>query len=283
MLGKSPVFLVLPAAVCCIVFLLIPVLLVIAISFLDIDSTTGRFIFTVSVGSYAKLFASPTYMAVLADTLTLAGITVAITLVLGYPLAYYTAITVKSFRIKTLMLLMMMILFFIDMSVRVIGWYPILGNRGLINYGLMALGVISEPLGFFMFNRYTIILLWTQGYILFMAFPIYLSLLKLDPSMIDAAEALGANRLKSFYHITFKMSLPGVMIGLIFVLVMSATDYATPVLMGGGVMTVGLLIEFFQAFLYWPLAAALATVTMVILAVLIFLLLKMVDVKRMVF
>lgn len=251
------------------------------LSFVNV-STTGNITYQFTLNNYYLLISNSTYLSILGNTLVLSAITIALCLLLGYPIAYYLAVLVKSARAKTLVLLLMLALFFVDYSTRIIGWYPILGTQGLINSTLLSFGLVKEPLSL-LFNVYAIIAIWIQSFILFAAFPIYLSLLKLDPAMLEAAESLGASRSRAFYHITFKMSLPGLVIGALFVFVMSVTDYATPVLIGRGTQTVGLLINYFQSFLYWGLASALSVITMTIILVVILIALRVIDIRKMLF
>ena len=116
-----------------------------------------------------------------------------------------------------------------------------------------------------------------------MVAPIYFALAKIDRTIVEAAGTLGASRLKSFYHIIFKMSAPGVVIGIIFVFISAMSDFATPRIVGGYLVTIGLNIAYQVSITNWPLASALAMLVVVIILFFIFIMLKIVDIKRMIF
>lgn len=275
------ILILLPALVWVFLFLVIPVALLASISFFT-PMRGGGYTTTLTFENYLSIFSSPYYLRILLNTLRLCGEIVAICLVLAYPAAYFLVFKVRSDRVRMLLFFSLIVLFFIDWSIRTIAWYPVLSVQGLVSTLAVSWGLIPEPRTF-MFSEATLILVWIQSYIVFMMSPIYLSMLKINPNLIDVAQTLGASRAKAFYHVVFKMSLPGIIIGCMFVFIMAIADYATPKLIGGGMVTIGSVVVELTATLFWPTAAALSIIIMAITMAFIYLLLKIVDIRRMLF
>jgi ABC-type spermidine/putrescine transport system permease subunit I len=260
-----------------IIFLIFPLFYGVIISFYEV-SPIRPFEEIFTYNNY--IYVINTYGYIIVRTMQMSLILTILLIALSLPIAYYLAVKVKSDRVKTLILFIMLIPFWIDWSARVMAWHPVLGDMGFINYVIRLIGL--EPVKL-IFTSYAVMIAWAQTYILFMITPIYLSLLKLDPTIIMAAETLGAKKRHIFYHIIFKMALPGIAVGSIYTFVMSMSDYATPAIVGGGYITLGSVIASLSAFLKWPLAMALAMVQVLLLLIFIFLILKVVDIRRMLF
>lgn len=270
-----------PGAIWIIIFLFIPIAIVIITSFYTLVGYTPQPIFTLK--NYMLIFSSKTYIEIILYSLKLAFQVTAICFALGFPAAYYMATRIKSDATKTILLLVMLIPFWIDWTVRTIAWYPILGQLGLINYVLLSIGMIKQPSTLFMQSELGATLAMIEAYVLFMIAPIFLSMNKIDRGYIQAAESLGANRFRAFYEVVWKMSLPGVAIGWLFVFVMAISDFATPSILGGTIQTIGKSVAYSIGILNWPLAGAFATILIIITFVIIYIILKLVDVKSMVF
>ena len=270
--------LIIPSMLVVAVFGILPLAFIVLVSFYQASFEGFIPVFTPS--NYSALFGSALTAKILYTTLRLSAITVVLALVLGYPIAYTLAYKVRSPRKQTFVLLMLIIPFLMDYSIRTLSWYPILGAKGFVNIFLQQAGVTSGPLSL-LFSESSLIAIWLQTYVLFMITPIYLALVKIDPSGVDAARTLGASSWQAFLSVTLPLSLPGVVVGSIYVLVSTISDYATPELFGGGIQTVGLEIQQRASFFLWPEAAAFAVLLILVFLALSYLILRFVDIQQL--
>lgn len=259
-------------------FLIVPLIFVVAMSLQQ--SFGGPPVFTLE--NYIKFFTSPQMTTIMLNTFGMSLLASLITLVVAYPAAYFLVFKIKSERVKTYIISLLLVPFLIDWNIRTIAWIPILGESGIINYILMSLGIIDKPLSL-LFSRYTLFIIWVQTNLLFMIFPIYLALSRIDPDLINAAKTLKAPPHRVFFDIIFRLSLPGVVAGFIFVFVATLGDYITPALWAGGIQVLGLSIANYAANFVWTYAAALSTVLIVIALGILYILLKIVDIKKLVY
>jgi len=266
-----------PAAIIIGIFLVVPLLFVVLMSFYTSSSFGYQPILTLN--NYIKLFSSLTNFRVFTTTFELSAIMIALTLVAAYPISYLLAYKVRSPRIQSLVLLMLLLPFLMDYSIRSLSWFPILGPSGIVNQMLIATHVESQPTNL-LFSTNALIVIWLQTYLLFMITPIYLSLVKIDPSLVPAARSLGASPTQAFWNVTFRLSLPGVIVGVIYVLVGTISDFATPEFLGGGLQTIGLTIFQNQSAFVWPAAGALSVVLMGIIVILAILIIRFVNIKE---
>ncbi|MER3468426.1 MAG: hypothetical protein C4312_08050 [Thermoflexus sp.] len=270
--------LLLPTTVLLSIFLIIPIYYVVLLSFYT-NSLSGylpKFTFE----NYVNLIGSPTVIKIITTTLTLCGMATLLSLLVGYPVAYTLAYKVRSPRKQTFVLLALVIPFLLDYSVRTFSWYPILSTTGLINLVLMTLGLIRTPANL-LFSEGSLTLIWLQTYIILMVTPLYLALTKIDPSLPNAARMLGASLWQTFWKVTFPLSLPGVVVGSIYVFIASLSDYATPAFFGGGIQTIGLEIAQRTAAFLWPAAAALGVITLLLTLALAYVVLRFVDLQQL--
>lgn len=267
-----------PVTITYIVFLVIPTAMLLLLSF----NTGQRTTFDLSqatFANYVKVVSNPTFYEILMNTFGMSLLTAFLTFLIVYPVAYFLAFKIENVRLQGIILFLLLAMYWIDWSVRSLAWLPILGEQGLVNYILMSLGIIKEPIKL-LFSRITLLIIWIQTNLLFMLFPTYLALSRINPELIYTAKALGANDWKAFWHITFKLSLPGVTVGLIFVFVSTLGDYATPSLWAGGLQTLGLTVHHYASYFMWPLASTYATIMLVISLVLLSLILRISNIKR---
>lgn len=270
--------------------LLLPGLLVIAfylivpLAFIAFVSFLARFDLSnpiLTLDNYARAFTSPQTWVILSNTFGMSLLTCAVTLLVGYPAAYFLAFHVQSRAIKNLVISLLLVPFLIDWNIRSIAWIPILGEGGAVNYLLRAAGFIEQPISF-LYSRWTLIFMWLQSNILFMIFPIYLALTRIDPDVINAAKTLKAPPYRVFYDIIFKLSLPGVVVGIVFVFVSTLGDYITPSLWAGGLQMLGLSIAQNAANFVWPYAATQALVLVLIALAVLVILFKIVNIKQLI-
>ena len=221
-----------------------------------------------SLGQYAAVFSRQGYRTLLIRSVAISSAVTAITLLLAYPMAYFVAFKVE--RAKFLWLLLLTIPFWTSYLLRVFAWKVILGFNGLINSGLLSLKLISQPLDILLYNPFAVVLTLAHAYAAFAILPIYVSLQKIDPGLIEAAADLGDGPARRFVRVTLPLSLPGVLAAAVLIFVPTTGDYVTPALVGGtdGVMIANVIQVQFGRVGNWPLGAALAVASMAIVGAL---------------
>jgi putative spermidine/putrescine transport system permease protein len=252
----GPLLLLAPAAILLGVFLVLPYLNIVVMSFrMPGQGTPYGPGFT--LGNYGKFFSDFFYVQQVINTLWIGFLTTFICLVLGYPVAWQLARGVSTFRALGYALVLSPLL--VGIVIRSYGWTILLGNNGIINRTLTGWGLIDGPLPL-MYNALGIIIALVHVFLPFMILPIMSAIQGIDPSLEAAARSLGASKVTSFRRITLPLSLPGIQAGCILVFVLSLSAYVTPSLIGGlrvktmAVTVVDALIDTFQ----WPFGSALA-------------------------
>ncbi|MCJ9754241.1 ABC transporter permease [Neorhizobium sp. BETTINA12A] len=252
----GPLLLIAPAATLLGVFLVLPYLNIVVMSFrMPGQGTPYGPGFT--LGNYGKFFSDFFYIQQVINTLWIGFLTTFICLVLGYPVAWQLARGASTFRALGYALVLSPLL--VGIVIRSYGWTILLGNNGIINRTLTGWGLIDGPLPL-MYNALGIIIALVHVFLPFMILPIMSAIQGIDPSLEAAARSLGASKVTSFRRITLPLSLPGIQAGCILVFVLSLSAYVTPSLIGGlrvktmAVTVVDALIDTFQ----WPFGSALA-------------------------
>ncbi|HMK08208.1 MAG TPA: ABC transporter permease [Anaerolineales bacterium] len=260
--------LVLPGLLWMVVFLILPLVLIVVLSLawrgeygpVDWGTTVREFFSRLSLNNYGRLI-DPLYMEVLWTSLRMATVTTAICLVVGYPVAYYLARSAQRFR--NLLLFLLLIPFWTNFLIRIYAWMLVLRTGGLFNQMLMAIGLIREPLQI-MYTPTAVMIAMVYEFLPFMILPLYTSLEKLDPALLEAASDLYARPVRSFLRITLPLSLPGIIAGTILVFIPTMGMFVVPDLMGGArTALVGNLVQ--RQFLSardWPFGAAASMVLM---------------------
>lgn len=217
----------------------IPLFLVLVLSFLSRDSL-GNIIFEFTLDNYKKMF-DPIYLRVLLNSFLLAIFTGLITLLIGYPVAYFTASLERKMR--SFVILIIMLPFWISSLLRTYGWSILLGNEGLINKILMFFNIINKPLN--MMYKFGTVLTGTAYMLIpFMIISIYNSVDKLDRSLLEASYDLGGGKWKTFFNITLPLTMPGIARGFTLVFIPALGLYFISDLLGGGnTMFIGNLIN----------------------------------------
>jgi len=272
----------LPGLILCVLFLIIPLGIILRISLSESVSTAEFEIHGLTLEGYVRYLTSPQALSILVNTFGTALLTCLICFVVAYPFAYFLTFHIENVKLKSYIISLLMVPFLIDWNIRTIAWIPILGDKGIVNSALMSLKVIEKPMSF-LFGRIGLHMIWLQTFVLFMMFPIYLALNRIDPELIQAARVLKAPPHRVFYDIIFKLSLPGVICGWIFVFVSTLGDFLTPGLWGGGLQTLGLSISVFFGKNVWPYACTLSIIMVAIALALLYILLKIVDIKKLVY
>lgn len=211
------------------------------------------------LASYGQLIEDGTLALTVVESLSMAGLTTLICLLLGWPMAWAIARTRPEGRGP--LLLLVMVPFWTSFLVRIYAWMTILGDDGLLNSLLLGLGLIETP--FLIMNTDKAVLIgMVYAYLPFMVLPLYAVLERLDPSLLEAAADLGARPLRVFLSVLLPLSMPGVLAGSALVFVPALGEYVIPDLMGGGgsAMMGKMMWDIFAMTRDWPGAAALAVV-----------------------
>jgi ABC-type spermidine/putrescine transport system permease subunit I len=229
--------------------------------------------------SYLFFLSSPLYLTILGKTVLLAlGVTAAC-LVLAYPFAIF--LTKVPHSIQRTMLVLVILPFWTSYLLRVYAWMTLLGESGLINRGLIGLGLIDEPLRFLLYNNFSVVLVSVYLYLPYAALALYTTLERLDPSLVRAARDLGAKPWQVFWHVTLPLTLPGVFASFIFVFIPMVGEYVTPALVGGsrGLMIVNIVVSQVQA-LRFGVASAMAFVIVALILCLVLVLRRAARLER---
>ena len=229
--------LVVPYIVWASLFLAIPMLL---ITYYAFSSNSGNDIVQISFTlEHFKKFFDPVFVAVLIESLRIAGITTIISLLIGYPLAYF--ISKMNEKTQTLMILLITIPMWINMLIRTYAWMSLLSDVGLINSLLAKIGLGPIKM---MYTDFAVILGMVYNFLPFMILQIYTVLNRMDDSLIEASHDLGANRFETFYRVIFPLSLSGVISGITLVFLPAVSTFVIPEFLGGGgYVLIGNLIE----------------------------------------
>jgi spermidine/putrescine transport system permease protein len=254
--------LVSPPLLYALVLLVVPILVVIAHSFWTQNYLTIDRTFTFE--QYRIALTEPIYRDLLLRSLFISFSVSVLTVALAYPIAYY--ISFRGGRYKSLWLFLITIPFWTSYLLRVMSWKVILGYNGVLNSGLLGLGIIDEPSTALLYNSSAVIITLTHAWAAFAILPIFVSLEKVDRTLIEAATDLGDGPIRSFLRVTLPLSMPGVISALLIVMIPTVGDYVTPKLVGGkdGVMISNAIQAQFGKALNWPLGAALSVTTMVV-------------------
>ena len=220
-----------------------------------------------SLVNYMEAVEKPVYRALLLRSLTISAICTVATVLVSYPMAYYVAFHVRKHKMAWIIL--MTVPFFSSYLLRIFAWKVILGYNGVINSGLKGLGIIEQPLAFLLYSPTAVVITLAHAWAAFAILPIYISLEKIDRSLIEAATDLGDGPVKRFLGITLPLSMPGVIAASLMIFIPTVGDYVTPTLVGGpdGLMIANLIQAQFGLVNNWPMGAALALDMMLVVAV----------------
>lgn len=261
------------------VFLLIPLGVISYYSFLTYSSFSIEHTFTLK--PWISVITSDTIRQVLVETLFTGAVVTLITLVFGYPLAYYLRFHTSQ-NGGIILLLFLIIPFWTSGVIRTLGWIPVLGKEGVINQVLLLAGLIDQPLSWLLFSPVSQILGYLQNYVVFMAAPIYIALTQVDEGLLDASETLRGGPIATFKNVTWPLSLPGVVIGAIFVFVLSIGNFAVPQFLSGGSSTISTLIyTTVNQGLDYPAASALSLMLLIVIFGIVYLSLRRVDITEL--
>lgn len=260
-----PWYLLSPTLLVLTVLMVVPIVIMTVYSFYEfVTAGVEKQVFTTA--NWHEFFTDSFYHLFLWKTVKVAAITAILCALLGYPPAYFIAMT--RTRHKWLLLLLLIVPFWISFTIRTFSWIHILGEQGIINVTLMKLGLISEPLR----------MLYTQGSVImgmihfllpYMILNIYVSLEGIDRNLISAARTLGCTQGQAFREVVLPLSLPGLMAGLLLCFVLAAGSYVTPQVLGStrDALFGNLIYDTIMTQLNWPLGSTLSLVLLVLLGI----------------
>jgi spermidine/putrescine transport system permease protein len=247
-----------PGALWLGVFFLVPLLMMLAYSFME-RGMYGGVVYNATFEHYLR-FADPLYVTILGRTLALSLTCTVLCLLLGYPVAWTIA---RSGRLKNLLTFLVVLPFWTSFLVRTFAMIFLMRESGLINAALMGVGLISEPIQL-LYTPWAVLVGLVYGFLPFMILPIYTSLEKLDPALLEAAEVLGARPTARFFRVILPLSMPGVVAGSLLVFIPSLGSYLVSDLLGGAKqMMIGNLVQNqFTSARNWPFGSAASFIVM---------------------
>jgi spermidine/putrescine transport system permease protein len=254
-----------PAIAWLAIFVALPCGFMIVMSFLKTGIFGLQYQFTWA--NYGRFFQTPLYGVLLFKTFRIAVVTTAITLVMAYPISIF--LTRQSPAVKSGLLLLLFLPFWIGYVVRTFAWLPILGRGGIINQALQQFGVIDTSIDWLLYNEFAVYLGLVYVYLLFMVLPVFLALDRIDNALFEAAYDLGATRWQVFRRVTLPLSKPGALSGSIMVFLLTFGAFVTPALLGGtsGIMYSNVIATQFFADNNWSFGSALSAVMMAVVII----------------
>ncbi|HEY9068210.1 MAG TPA: ABC transporter permease [Burkholderiaceae bacterium] len=275
-----------PFALVFLLFLIVPLVLVAAVSFWK--ASDYELIPAFTVQNYVQVFDGcsstgelcvtlKTYLS----TLKFCVLVWAVTLAIGFAVAYFLAFHVRSTGMQTLLFILCTVPFWTSNVIRMISWIPLLGRNGLINQGLQGLGLTSAPVEWLLFSDFSVVLAFVHLYTMFMIVPIFNSMMRIDRALLEAARDAGASGWQTVWNVVVPLCRTGIIIGSIFVITIVMGDFVTIGVMGGQqIASVGKVIQVQTSYLQFPMAAANAVILLIVTLMMIWGLTKLVDIRR---
>lgn len=262
------VLFLLPVIIYTLLLILLPLLYVLFLSFCKNDSY-GGIIYEFTLSNYFNIF-DITYLKIFLKSILIAALSTFICILISYPFAII--LRRKSIHIKNLVTKLIMVPFLTNSLIRTYGWIILLRKSGIINSGLIGMGIIKEPLSL-MYNKFGIIIGMVYTLLPFMLLPICSSVFDIDNNTIDAARDLGASKLQVFFRVILPQTISGVFNGSLMVFIPAiGYFFITDILGGGKIMIIGNLIKNqFLTARNWPLGSAIS----IFLIIMTFLLVKL--------
>ena len=260
-------------------FLVIPIIMIIVVSFWG--ATEWSIYPAFQFDNYEFLFSSWVTYSVFLKTFKYALVTWALTLLIGFTVAYFLAFHVHKLPWQIALFLLCTVPFWTSNIIRMISWIPFLGRNGIANQTLLSWGIVDEPLEWLLFSDFSVILAFVHLYTLFMVVPIFNSMMRIDRSLLEAATDAGANGLQTLWNVVIPLCKPGIMIGTIFVVTLVMGDFITVRFMSGSQSAnVGRLISNDIGLLLYPSACATAVVLLCTVLIIIAIFLRLVDIRK---
>ncbi|QCO58008.1 ABC transporter permease (plasmid) [Pseudorhodobacter turbinis] len=261
--AASGLLMISPTALYAILMLAAPLGAIVLYSFL----TDGylEIIRDFTFANYIEAWTNELYRTVMVRSLGVSMVVTAVTVLLAFPIAYFVSFHVSPSR-KSLWLFLITIPFWTSYLIRVFLWKVILGYNGVVNSGLLGIGLIDEPLTFILYNVNSVVITLAHAYAPFAILPIFVALEKIDRSLLEAGQDLGESRFMTFLRVTLPLAMPGVIASVLIVFIPTVGDYVTPQLVGGpeGRMVANLIQLQYLKLDNYPLGSAIAVSAMAV-------------------
>ncbi|MCY7838214.1 Spermidine/putrescine transport system permease protein PotB [Bacillus licheniformis] len=261
-------FLLVPVLLFLGVFLVLPLVLLLFLSFRDVDAMMNT-LDTYSFSQYIEVFSSDIYLKTIGITLWTALKTTVLCLVMAYPAAYLL-VKAQTGRLRALFYILLVSPLLTSVVIRTFSWIVLLSQNGIVNEVLISMKVIEKPLPL-LWNMNAVIIAYVQVMLPFAVLPLAGSLSEVKPDLKFASMSLGAGRLRTFFFVTLPMTVPGLLTGAMIVFSLSAGSYITPLLVGGRMqplLPLSIYQQVMQVF-HLPLAAAMAITLLAVVSVVI--------------
>jgi putative spermidine/putrescine transport system permease protein len=275
-----------PLTVVFVLFFIIPLALVLMVSFWDYNQYEMQPAFTFK--NYLAIFEGclsdgdlcvtfKTYLS----TLKFSFLVWLLTLVIGFTVSYFLAFHVRSSGMQTLLFVLCTIPFWTSNVIRMISWVPLLGRNGLVNQTLVGAGMVNQPVEWLLFSNFSVVLAFVHLYTMFMIVPIFNSMMRIDRSLLEAASDSGASAWQTLWNVIVPLSKTGITIGSIFIITIVMGDFVTIGVMGGQqIASIGKIIQVQTSYLQFPLAAANAVILLAVVMMIIWALTRLVDIRK---
>jgi putative spermidine/putrescine transport system permease protein len=269
-----------PLALVLLCFVVVPVALVVAVSFFRYQVLVGMMP-DFTLANYIDLVASPTTWRLYYSTVKFAVIVLLITGVLGFWLAYFLVFHVRNILIAIALFLVCTVPFWTSNIIRMISWRPVLGREGLVNSMLLEAGIVDRPLEWLLFSDFSVVVAYVHLFTLFMIVPIFNSMARIDPALLEAAYDAGASRWGVIWNVVLPLSKTGLALGAVFVVTLVMGDFFVVSVMSGG-MTGSATSSIFNdlQILNYPRAAASAVILLMIVLLIATAIFRLVDVRK---
>lgn len=276
-----------PFALVFAAFFVLPLAFVVMVSVFDyndyaiLPGFTARSYVETFEGCYDQLPQLCTILRTYLSTVKFCLIVWAITLVIGFTIAYFLAFHVRSVTMQMTLALVCTIPFWTSNVIRMVSWIPLLGRNGLVNQSLQGVGLIDRPLDWLLYSDFAVVLAFVHLFTFFMVIPIFNAMSRIDKRLLEAAYDAGATGWQTLWNVVIPLAKPGIVIGSIFVVTIVMGDFVTVGVMGGQqIASAGKIIETRLNALQFPPAAANAVILLAVTLVIITLLNRFVDIRK---
>ena len=276
----STLFQISPLVITLTLFLIGPVIAIIILSLWKFDGfMTLEGVWTLR--NYEKIFSRSLTALNYWQTLKMLLITLGVTFIIGFTLAYFLVFDIVKLRTKMLLFLLCVVPFWTSAVIRTVAWIPFLGTEGIINQAVVGIGLSDEPLKFLLFSEFAVLLSYIQIFTLFMMAPLFNVMARINMDLIEAARDNGANSIQILWNIILPLCKPGIAIGSIFVIALVASDFTAIRILGGsrvGTVAASMANQVYN--FQYPPAAATSMILLIVVLLLVGGIMRVVDVRR---
>lgn len=269
-----------PLVIVLLLFVVVPLALVVVVSFFRYQVLVGL-VPDFTFKNYIDLVSNPTTWWLYFSTIKFTLIVLAITFVLGFWISYFLVFHVRNLLTAIGLFLVCTVPFWTSNIIRMISWRPVLGKEGLINSALLKLGLVNQPVEWLLFSDFSVIVAYVHLFTLFMIVPIFNSMARIDPALLEAAYDGGATRWGVVWNVVLPLSKTGIALGAVFVVTLVMGDFFVVSVMSGGLSgsaTSGIFNDL--QFLNYPRAAASAVILVIIVLIMATAIFRLVDVRK---